>query len=71
MPMLKRLCSDTCMALYFWLAPDWVPEICVIWLTRVGLPDRYGLGSGVWPGVTSCFWKNGMAAIRCVPCWPT
>src|SRR5262249_52872187 len=41
----------------------------LIWLTRVGLAARYGLGSTV--PFTSCFWKNGIAAIRCVPCWPT
>src|SRR5438105_1281172 len=70
-PALYRLCSETCIALYFWLAPDCVPEIWVMALYNAGLPERYGLGSGACPGVTSCFWKNGIAAIRCVPCWPT
>ena len=45
MPMLKRLCSVACSALYFWLAQAQVPEICVILLARAGLPARYGPGS--------------------------
>src|SRR5260370_627746 len=47
MPELKRLCNDVCSALYFWLAPDWVPEICRIWTDQCRISGQVRAGENL------------------------